>query len=183
MNAFAEACLIEEQGFQDLLPFFRAYAYHGQIVKVAKGQLAKKLQEEVGDILLNSQKDQALISFELKIEQTNRYGNLFLETWSNKSRQTPGWMCNGLMATWLGYFFIQQQELYVVQLAHLRQWAFQTASKHRHGCRIEDFKEKQQKKREQLNDTWARVVPIAVLLDETPMQRCQIHRNQLSLGW
>lgn len=90
MNAFHDAVKVEEQGMRYLFPFLKSYAHDGQIVRIAKGELAEKLQQEVGDILLNSKKNQSLLSFELKIEERNSHGNLFLETWSNKSREKPG---------------------------------------------------------------------------------------------
>jgi hypothetical protein len=179
VNAFYDALKVEEKGMRYLFPFLKSYAHEGQIVRIAKGDLAEKLQQEIGDVLLNSKKDQSLLAFELKIEERNPHGNLFLETWSNKSRQKPGWMCNELMATWLGYFFIKEQDFYIIRLSELRQWAFQRASKLGRGCRIEDFEEKEQNKRQQLNDTWGRCVPITILKNETALHHCQVNHNQL----
>lgn len=89
-------------------------------------------------------------------------------------------MCNTLRATWLGYFFIKEQDFYIIKLSELRQWAFQRNSKLGRGNRIEDFEEKEQRKREQLNDTWGRCVPIAILKNETTLQHCRVNHNQLA---
>lgn len=183
MGAFEEAVKVEEEGMRYLMPFFRSLSYRGQIVRIMKGELAQKLQQEVGDIMFNSQKDQGLLSVELKIENKNEYGNFFLETWSNKTREKPGWMCNGLSATWLGYFFIREQDLYMMRLADLRKWAFQTPSHRGHQCRIEDFPEKVQRTRKQMNDTWGRLVPIATLQQEIDMWRFHLNHNQLGFQW
>ena len=58
-----------------------------------------------------------------------------------------------LRADLLLYHFIDDDELYMIKLPDLQEWAFVDE-------KIYSYPEKCQKKREQLNDTWGRCVPI-----------------------
>lgn len=102
-----------------------------------------------------------LLSIEFKAETSNAHGNLFLETWSNRSMQTPGWMVT-CRADFLYYYFIEQRHLFTLDFAALRAWAWGAG---REDGKIYRYPEKPQGKyEEQKNDTWGRVVPVAVLL-------------------
>lgn len=148
MSAFGEALGVESEGQRILLPWLRKRYDH--VVVNAGGRLALELQQ-ICDAFAN--KGDGFVAIEMKFEQSNVTGNLFLESWSNRSRLTPGWMlkCD---ATLLTYYFIETDELYVLDLPKLRRWAFD-------GWRIAKYPEKCQSKRDQKNDTWGWCVPVA----------------------
>ena len=151
-NAFKKASEIEKLAEADVLPFMEN-AYPQCTYYPTRHHLL--IQKTCGDFLARHRRDFAEY-VELKAEEANLYGNLFLETWSNKSRRTPGWMLT-CTADWLWYYFVNNRELYLVPFANLTEWAKQ---------RMFDFPEKPQGKYAQLNDTWGRCVPISVLLNE-----------------
>jgi hypothetical protein len=136
----------------------------GRFVVTEKGNLSKFLQKSVGDVLLNSD-EKTVWAIEIKNEETKRHGNLFLETWSNCKWFTPGWMFT-LQCDLLFYYFQDVRELYVIPFENLRDWAFRQPSVSAHRGRLFDFPEKCQVKREQLNDTWGRCVPIDTIENE-----------------
>ena len=156
---------------EDLLPILQAKAQDGRYLVVNKGPLAELLQRSVGDILMNRCPDGATVSIEVKAEGENKHGNLFLETWSNKSRWTHGWMCSLREATWLWYYFQRERELCVVAFEALRRWAYTIPGRNGHAGRLWDFPERKQSKYNQPNDTWGRCVPIAVLVQESGLRR------------
>lgn len=156
MNAFDEARTVEQRSLGILRPWIRQRAFNGQFVVTAKGPLARELQCSVGDMLYNADAD-TIYAAEIKAEETNKHGNFFLETWSNRSRFTVGWMYT-LRADLLLYHFLEQDELHVIQFERLRKWAF-------HAGQIYKFPERVQAKRDQLNDTWGRCVPIDLLCE------------------
>lgn len=163
MNAFQEGKNVEARAMAVLLPLLQVTSYQGCRLLVAnKGRLALELQRSVGDVLMNTDAD-TVLALEIKAEIENRHGRLFLETWSNRCRYTPGWMmtCN---ADWLLYYFVESDELYKVRVDRLKAWAW-------HEGRIYEYPEKGQQKYTQLNDTWGRVVPITVLAREVGLAR------------
>ena len=96
----------------------------------------------------------------------NRYGRLYLEEWSNRSRYNPGWLLK-LETDYLFYHFIENDELYILDFPSLQRWAYVEPSL-RTGFpgRLYDYDSRPQRKRVQRNDTWGRCVPIADLLAE-----------------
>ena len=165
MNAFDKGLAVEARGMAVLTPYLRARAKMGQIVVINKGPLQSYLQRSVGDALMNVSEDR-LVSIEVKCESDDQHGNFFLETWSNKNIEnryqhgergsTPGWMLT-LRADWLLYYFVEPDDLYIIDFFRLKQWAF--------GCgdakpNIERYPERRQGKYDQRNDTWGRCVPI-----------------------
>lgn len=157
MSAFDVARTVEQESMRILRPFVRQRAFNGQYVVTTKGPLSRMLQKTVGDLLYNAD-EETVYSAEVKAEQSNKHGNFFLETWSNRSRFTPGWMLT-LQCDKLLYHFIDEDELYAIDFNRLREWAF-------HAGRIYEFPEKIQGKYVQMNDTYGRCVPIAVLVRE-----------------
>lgn len=155
MTAFSDASAIESSAMRLVLPWIkRAYPRY---VLTQKGRLAVELQRSVGDALVNAT-DGRILGLEVKAEQVDRYGNLFLETWSNRERFTPGWMIT-LNADVLLYCFIDTRMLYAMDFQELKQWAFWKG-------RIYAFPEKRQSAYSQINDTWGRCAPIATLRSE-----------------
>lgn len=166
MNAYDMARTVEARGMDALIPFLRQGSFEGRFVLTNKGALAEMLQSCVGDLLLNTHADGTIYSVELKVEEENRHGNLYLETWSNRNfmPRRVGWMYTQ-QADMLWYYFLREDSLYVFNMRRLWQWAHVEPSHRVPGGvgRMFDFPEKMQVKREQRNVTAGRCVPIAVL--------------------
>lgn len=165
MTAFDEARGVEAQGMAILLPFLKQRAHDGQLVLTSKGRMARYLQEVVGDLMFNSDAE-TLWSVEVKIER-RATGNFFIETWSNKNLEdrsshsergsNVGWL-HKLRADLLFYYFIDSDELYVIDLFKLQQWAFCNGP--RGGGYLERYVERPQAKYSQPNGTYGRLVPV-----------------------
>jgi hypothetical protein len=123
MSGWTDALDVEQRGQAELMPFVREkWAEAGQVVIVANGRMAEFLQKRAGDVIL---KDAAgrLVCLEFKIEETTT-GNFFLETWSNLSRYTPGWMVT-LCSDYLVYYFLDTKVMHVMTVPALKHWCFQ----------------------------------------------------------
>lgn len=153
INAFVQASTVEAESLLALKPFICQTAFDGQYILTDKGRLAKELQKTVGDALMK--RNGEMYSVEIKAERENKYGNFFLETWSNRKWFTPGWMLT-LNADILFYHFLEQDQLYIMNFQRLKEWAW-------HQGGIYRFPEREQSKYDQRNDTWGRCVPIKVI--------------------
>jgi hypothetical protein len=149
-----------------LAPFIEAKSFDGRFVLTRKGRLAKELQRTVGDILMNTD-EESITAVEVKAERKNKYGNLFLETWSNRSRFTLGWMYT-LNTDLLLYHFIEDDQLWVCNFQKLKGWAFQQGAKN--FPNLFKHPEREQAEYEQMNDTWGRCVPISALVKDIGMR-------------
>ncbi|MHC4510749.1 MAG: hypothetical protein ACYTAO_17640, partial [Planctomycetota bacterium] len=136
-----------------------------------RGEVSFALQHSAGDIL--ARKDGKLVAIELKVEQGDKWGNFFLETWSNRQRFTTGWMFPPKLdyrtrPDFLWYMFLDEHRLYSIDFAKLWDWAFRKPSATIAGGtgRLFDFRERLQGKTTQRNDTWGRAVPIDVIRNE-----------------
>jgi len=173
-NAFADACTVEAAGVKDIVTFLETQAHHGRFVLTNKGRLAESLQKTVGDAAVNCPLNK-IWGIEFKVEEENKHGNFYLETWSNLCFKTTGWMYN-LDADVLLYYFLNDKHLFSIPFRRLCRWAF--------GCgatderidpgRIYSFREKKQKKYKQLNDTWGRCVPIDVVREEVGFEEYKL---------
>lgn len=150
MNGFLKCSEVEKQALSILIPY--ADEHYAQLVLTSNQMYIQKVY---GDLILKLRKVGTHRIVELKTERENKYGNLFLENWSNKKRTTPGWM-QTCCADWLWYYFIQSNELYQMKVDSLKQWAFEFNG-------VGPYKEKIQHKTEQLNTTWGWCVPIETL--------------------
>jgi len=166
MNAFDACRQVEKCGMEDIIKFLRMHAHEGQFVLTDKGTLAMELQKSVGDALLNTEDGRAW-GVEVKIEEENKHGNFFLETWSNLSRHTPGWMFT-LRSDLLLYYFKKEGELYCMRLDSVKRWAFTERN-------IYKFPERAQAKYDQKNDTWGRCVPIEIIRTEVGFKKYWMH--------
>ncbi len=175
MNAFDDARKIELAGKDDLVRFLEAQASNGRVVLTDKGPLSQFLQETVGDAVMNDrQMDTWGVEFKIERKHT---GNLFLETWSNLARRNPGWTVK-LNTDVLLYYFLDIGRLYSISFQRLAKWAFGDSDAFRQGesvtgrspGHIYTFPERKQSKYNQLNDTWGRLVPVAVLKKEVGMK-------------
>ena len=152
-SEFSRASEVESVAIERLMIWLK-HVHHG---RVPEYEASAFIQQHWGDFVLQTNGE--FKGVELKAEQVNKYGNFFLETWSNRKYLNPGWMLK-CRAQELFYFFVESGELYTMNLPALQRWAFGTAE--REG-QIYKYPEKLQAKYQQLNDTWGRVVPIRAL--------------------
>lgn len=180
MNAFEGASMVEARGMAVLLPYIEEKAHAGRFVRTCKGPLARFLQEELGDVLVNTS-ESTIYSAEIKVEQRHT-GRLFLETWSNRNLEdkashaergsNPGWLFK-LRADLLLYYFLDSDDLYTIPLFRLKRWAFGSGDER---GRLYDFPEKPQSRYRQLNDTWGRIVDIDVLRREVGIKHTKVQQ-------
>lgn len=161
MGPFENAKEVEARSLAILEPLIEIR--HRRYVLTHKGRLSKEFQERYGDVFYNL-KNGDLIAVELKAEEDCRHDNFFLEEWSNRHRNNPGWM-RKLDVDLLFYHFLADDDLYIIPWPQLQQWAGGT-SRNGQARRIEDFPLKEQTRREQMNDTWGYCVPIAEIREE-----------------
>lgn len=167
MNAFEQARTVEAKAMAVILPFVKERAHDGQYIVTSKGRLAPYLQEVVGDLAFNSDRE-TVWTVEVKAERRHT-GNLFLELWSNRNlddRQShamrgsnPGWMVK-LRADLLFYYFLDTDQLYIFDFFRLKRWAFGYADRQ---PRLPSFGLKRQAAYDQANDTCGHIVSLDVL--------------------
>ena len=167
MNAFHQASLVEQEALIELGPAIQTASEDGRYVLIQRGPRAQALQRTVGDVILTRGDNHQVCTVELKAERQNLHHNLYLESWSNLSRLTYGWM-HTIKSDVLWYYFLDTKHLYVAHVAQLREWAFLKPAQRGYWLRgrIHDFPEKAQTQYEQPNDTYGWCVPIAVLVQE-----------------
>lgn len=185
MSGYKESCGVERIAMDSLVPFIEKFADNGRIVRIENGALAEPLQKIAGDVLvecqgkINGVQTRVLKGIEIKAEERHT-GNLFLETWSNKNLDDAfnhaqigskeGWL-KTIRADCLWYYFLDTGDLYVIDLLRLKQWAFGVNEK---PGNIYRFKEVPQKKYNQKNDTYGRLVPIEVLKKEVGVKHFSV---------
>lgn len=184
MNAFGAACKVEEQSRKILLPYIASQSDRNHYVLIDKSPLSRLLQEQVGDVFTNM--NGSLVSVELKAERKHT-GNLFCETWSNKNLKNrdshsargsnPGWMVKS-QADYLFYHFLDNDALYIIPMFDLQAWAWSGAQKGK-AKKFFDYREVEQGKYDQMNDTWGRLVPVEHLKSAIPDMR-RVFPRQLS---
>lgn len=152
-NAFVEASSIEARGQRVLLPWLRHR--FSEVVAFNSGPSHLKMQKQC-DLVAESKDGGHFVCVELKIEESNAHGNLFLESFSNKSRCNPGWLFK-CEADLLLYYFIETDDLLTLSVRKLKAWAF---SNHNGSWAVASYPERGQGKYQQLNDTWGWCVPI-----------------------
>ena len=166
-----------------LLPYLESRAWRGQVIQVSKGPLAKHFQRSFGDLLIATGPG-GVASVEIK--NCRRWtGNLFLEVWSNRNLEdrashvergsTPGWLIT-CRADVVGFHFLDADTVLFLPLFRLQQWAFGNGDQ---PGRVYDFPERCQRRYQQLNDSWGRIVPIEVLAAEVGMKRATLRQGEL----
>jgi hypothetical protein len=182
MNAFNSASLVEQRGLAILLPWLEERAHQGRIVSTARGTLARVLQADFGDYLINTEAG-SVWAVEVKVEE-RWTGNLFLETWSNRNLEdrvshaehgsAPGWLLR-IRADALLYYFLDTDDLVTVPVFRLKQWAFGSGEE----GGIYRFPERRQGRYAQANDSWGRCVPVDVLEREVGAKRAKVRQGTL----
>lgn len=152
MSSLSKSQEIEAAAIPQILLFFESLA-----MKVEPTDRQHFLQAVWGDFTVL--KNNIPQGIELKVEQSDKYGNLFLETWSNRQWRTLGWLYK-LRGDYLFYYFLEEKTLYTIQTPALLDWCFGAGEAQ---GQIYRFPERAQAKYSQKNDTWGRCVPIAVL--------------------
>lgn len=170
MSGFRESQKVETRSRAILLPFLEEHS-NGRFVVTDKGPLARAFQLQCGDVLFNDHAGR-IRAVELKAEEEEKWGNFFLETWSNRNLDrmcdhcergsNQGWLYHTRADT-LFYHFLDTGRLYIIDLFKLKRWAFGYGTG---AGRIYSFPEKPQSKYSQLNDTHGRCVPISVVRSE-----------------
>lgn len=165
---------VEERAYLALIPFLREYTADGQWMKNDKGTFTVAWQKQLGDMFL--QKNGRLVTVEVKAEEENKYGNFYLETWSN-CQSDPRWRKRGWMqdleCNELWYYFLDggskevstpHGRLFVIDFDKLWKW-FWVPPEHG-GSGHQRHKDKPQWKTEQKNLTVGHCVPIDVVRRE-----------------
>lgn len=156
VNAFEEASEVERKALQELLPFLK-----NSFDRFVLTTTDRHFQRCYGDCFIEKASGH-LYRVEFKAEEECKHGNIFLETWSNRSRYTRGWL-DHLDTDKLLYYFCKERYLLTIDFPSLKRWAF-------HDGLIYEFPEKKQGKREQKNDTWGRCIPIKILKQQLPVE-------------
>jgi len=111
------------------------------------------LQKYKGDILLSQ--NNHIMSTEIKAERNNPNDNFFIETYSNKKWGKIGWLFD-LDVDWLFYCFQKKKRethevIYKMKFDEMKKYSI----KNRH-----KYREIEQTKNKQPNDTWGLLIPI-----------------------
>lgn len=174
-NAFATACQIEDRSMEIILPYLEMRG--NQWVSTRKGPLAKEMQQKYGDLFIQTL-NKEFYALEVKAEERHT-GNLFLETFSNGSCYKLGWM-HTLRADWLLYHFLDKDVLYIIPFEPLKKWFFlgigtekiniqgitKRIEKKYNRSGYQQYPQVQQKKYNQMNDTWGVIVPIDAIVEQ-----------------
>jgi hypothetical protein len=171
-TATYEDCVrVEVSSWPALASWLELQSDCGQFAMLPQGRgILADLQRLVGDGLYIRHGEPVRVEF--KVEQVWT-GNLFLETWSNRSRFKLGWLytCNSDL---LVFYFRDAAELYVTRTHDLKAWVFGQGEDIGHRCELKEVK---QRKTEQRNDTWGLLAPCFRLF-----QDIKIHRWALKEG-
>jgi hypothetical protein len=186
MSRYSDSREVERLGRELLRPFIEEVS-GGRYVRADCGPLAEYLQQ-FGDTFLQTA-DRELISVEEKAERRHT-GNLFLETWSNRTNElrsyiykgdNPGWLFKS-RAMLLAYVFLDRQLLCVGPMRQIKKFMLQPRFDDRgrqHPPRIWEFPEREQRECDQLNHTFGHLVPISYLVRHCHCQCFDINRNEL----
>lgn len=161
MDGFSLASEIEKDGVGQLLPYIKRVSDKADFMFTDSHPF---IQKHLGDFLAKYRGSRVFV--ELKVER-KWTGNLFIETWSNRSRETPGWLWT-CRADFLWYYFLGEEHagvyeekprLYVMRMNELRDWARGTGDD---GPGLNACEHRRQERYEQENDTWGALLKISV---------------------
>lgn len=154
-TAYARCVAVEEQAWPLFAEWLRLVSDDGTFERVPNRPGDYDVQR-FGDAWASV--DGARQSFELKVEAEDRFGNFYLESWSNKRTSRRGWLYT-CRADWLCYLFLEPAPvLYCFDLLAVKAWCFTEG--------VERFPERKQGRHEQGNETWGWCVPIETLIAE-----------------
>jgi len=143
VDAFAKASSVSERSLAELKSYleFRGWTLQPYVDRWS--------QIHRGDYRAVNSSTGVVMNLEVKAEAKST-GNLFIETWSNKTEGRRGWLYNLDECSCLIYHFLDSKA-YVIQFERLRNFD------------LSRYEEKPQHRYEQRNDTWGVLVPIADL--------------------
>ena len=156
---YADSCRIEASSWPALASWLELQSDSGRCILTTPGKgIRHDIQRLIGDGAFESNGE--LVSVEFKVE--SRFtGNLFLETWSNRSRFKLGWLYT-CQSDLLAFYFRDAADLYAMRTHALKAWVFGTDEERHRGNRHQ-LKEVKQRKTEQRNDTWGLLCPVYML--------------------
>lgn len=163
---------VEVSSWPSLASWLELQSDCGQFAMLPQGKgVLADLQALVGDGLFVERGMPVRCEFKVEERWT---GNVFLETWSNRSRFKLGWLylCQSDL---LVFYFKDQAKLYACRTLDLKRWVFgvdEPGNRHR-------LREAKQRKTEQRNDTWGLLCPIRMLTDPDGIK---IHKWSLEEG-
>jgi site-specific DNA-methyltransferase (adenine-specific) len=148
MTDYKTNCETGRQGESEVIDFLQSRLPDCEFVQFTS-QEDQRFKGDYCMIMPNEKK----VLIEIKTEKQNKYKNLFLEWWSNKSNGKVGWMQYS-SSEYLFYYFLDTKELFSMKLKKLQEWAKNN---------IDKYPLKLQTKNEQSNDSWGYCVPIDIL--------------------
>jgi len=165
LSAYQQAVEIEKRGHKFIPLLYKHFDIIICIPSDAKRNTwTGTLQFEYHIDFICKIKDKDILkTVDLKVEDKNPtkkedyLGNLFIETWSNRSIYRLGWFYTS-KSDLIYYCFLEDNLAYLFQLSKLRKWLIQDEH-------IKKFNEIKQNKYEQSNDTWGILLPIDLLIN------------------
>lgn len=160
MNSFNAASELEKQSLGVLIPMLLEM-FDGNMLATNSHSHSADLQKTCGDFLARKSIGD-VIGLEMKAEMKHT-GNVFIETWSNRKWFASGWLFTS-KADYILYHFLDSEVCYVISMRGLKTFCHITESpKTKKPGRLLDYPEVPQKKYDQLNDTWGRLIPVGDL--------------------
>jgi len=166
MKPGSKAFIIDAQGRQKIMPFLKSVS--DSLIWIPKRD---DRQYTIGDVIIVSS---FRVNTEIKTEKVNPFGNLFLEEWSNRKKKIHGWMYNLDKCHVLIYNFLNSDECYGFPFQKTKEWFMKNK---------ERFVLKEQNKYSQHNDSWGRLVPIDVLIQEVGMLHFPLYNPAWQEKW
>lgn len=144
MSDYKKSKKVEAEGSTVIYNFIKKY--YKNVVSLHTKDL-----QRYGDYI--AQKEGKTVIIEVKNEEKNKYGNFFIETWSNRKWSNMGWI-HKLKADVLLYYFQDTGELFVFNpVQDMVKFLIEDGN-------IWKYPQAPQKKYCQQNDTWGACVPI-----------------------
>jgi hypothetical protein len=143
--SFDRTTQIGKVGIANVMPLIRSLASNGLVRTVSDDNQFEQICR--GDLSYSYAGMERFV--EVKTEEKHT-GNLFLETWSNKACNNPGWMVKS-NADILIYHFLDNGMTYLFDFKMLKKWFVEKGSA---------FPEYPQRKNSQENDTWGKIIPL-----------------------
>jgi len=139
MNSFEKCREIEAESASSVLKYLQnTYDF---VVSTDEFKHAKTYQQYYGDYLCV--KKHSAVYIEVKTEVKNKYGNFYLETWSNKP-QNRGWF-KKCLADYILYHFLEDNVIYIFDLQKAQEYIESNPDK---------YAEKPQSKYNQMNKSY-----------------------------
>jgi len=161
MDDYAHSLEVEKWGNKVIEDFFKTFSNFYFLKD-------KYYQYNFGDYKLIFKNGQ-IVYVEVKTEL--RYtGNIFIETFSDKNRNVPGWIHPSRLKNcgYILFFFLDVMLFYIFNLNQLKFWCY-GPSLYGNNYRFEDYREVEQKKYIQKNLTCGRLIHIQDFLNDASL--------------